>query len=371
MGKYPVIETIAKLPDAVPFVGPETGERLAGVPFRARLGANENGFGPSPLAIEAMEQATREIWMYGDSESHDLRSALAEYHDVGIENIVIGEGIDGLLGYTCRLFVEPGRHVVTSQCAYPTFNFHVKNNGGQLHFAPLVDDHEDPEGLLAKAQETNAVLIYLSNPNNPMGSWHDRERVQYMIDRVPENSIMLLDEAYIEFAPEGSSPKIDLGNTNLLRYRTFSKAYAMAGARVGYCIGEAGLIALMEKVRNHFGMNRVAQIGALAALQDQAYLDKTIARIANARESITAIAHSNGMKTLASATNFVAIDCGRDSQYAKAIVDKMADYGVFIRMPWIAPQNRYIRVSAGTPADIELFGEVFEKVLGELESEQG
>jgi histidinol-phosphate aminotransferase len=140
----------------------------------------------------------------------------------------------------------------------------------------------------------------------------------------------------------------------------------MAGARVGYCIGEAGLIEQMEKVRNHFGMNRVAQIGALAALNDQQYLAENINKIVVARKAVTDIAASNGLKALASATNFVAIDCGREALYARSIVEKMMENGVFIRMPGIAPQNRCIRVSLGTPEDIKTFGGVFSKVLQDI-----
>lgn len=366
MSKYPLTKIIDELPASVPFVGPETSERQTGVPFTARIGANENGYGPSPKAIEAMRSAAAEIWMYGDSESYDLRRALAEYHGVGFDNIVVGEGIDGLLGYTCRLFVCPGRHVVTSEGAYPTFNFYVENNGGELHFQPLKDDFEDLDALLATANETNATLIYVSNPNNPMASCHPAARLQDAIDQIPDGKILILDEAYIELAPSGSTPAIDLSNPRVLRYRTFSKAYAMAGARVGYCIGEAGLIGQMEKVRNHFGMNRVAQIGALAALEDQEYLSYIIEKNAAGRLKLEKIAAKFGMKTLPSATNFVAIDCGRDAQYAKAIVDKMMAKGIFIRMPGVFPQSRCIRVSIGTDDDINKFDVAFCETLEEL-----
>jgi len=140
---------IESLPASVPFVGPETQERERGHPFRARLGANESLFGPSPKAIAALERAAQDIWMYGDAQSFALRSALAEKHGTGIENIVMGGGIDGLLGSLVRLTVEPGDPVVSSLGAYPTFNYHVEGYGGALHKLPYHDDHEDPEALIS------------------------------------------------------------------------------------------------------------------------------------------------------------------------------------------------------------------------------
>ncbi|PIV74861.1 MAG: histidinol-phosphate aminotransferase, partial [Rhodobacteraceae bacterium CG17_big_fil_post_rev_8_21_14_2_50_65_11] len=138
------------LPAAVPFVGPETQERERGAAFRARLGANESVFGPSPHAIEAMAEAAREAWKYGDAQSHDLRAALAAHHGVKMENIIVGEGIDGLLGYLVRMLVAPGDPVVTSDGAYPTFNYHVAGFGGSLHKVPYSGDHEDPLALIAE-----------------------------------------------------------------------------------------------------------------------------------------------------------------------------------------------------------------------------
>ncbi len=134
---------VESLPDFVPFVGPEAQERASGRAFRARLGANESPFGPSPKAIAVMEAAAAGNWMYSDPESYDLRSALARFHGVGIDNVVIGEGIDGLLGLSVRLAVEPGSAVVTSDGTYPTFNFHVAGGGGRLVRVPYEDDRQD------------------------------------------------------------------------------------------------------------------------------------------------------------------------------------------------------------------------------------
>jgi len=346
---------VASLPSTVPFVGPETQERARGQKFAARLGANENVFGPSPKAIAAMQAAVPDVWMYGDPENYDLKQALATFHGVAPENIVVGAGIDGLLGSLCRMLVGDGTPVVTSLGAYPTFNFHVAGYGGVLHTVPYNGDFEDPVALVKKAREVDASLMYFANPDNPMGTWHDAGVMQEMIDAVPDGTVLCLDEAYLEFAPTGTAPALDINNLNVIRMRTFSKAYGMAGARVGYAIGRADLINSFNKVRNHFGMNRASQAGALAALEDQQYLTQTLADVAAAKERIGEIVRKYGLAPISSATNFVTIDCGRDGDYARALVTALIAQNIFVRMPFVSPQDRCIRVSAGRPQDIDLF----------------
>lgn len=344
---------VASLPATVPFVGPETQERTLGRPFAARLGANESVFGPSPRAVEAMRAAAAEAWKYGDAQSHELRAAIAA--DLGCDpaNVMIGEGIDGLLGLLVRLVVAAGDPVVTSAGAYPTFNYHVTGFGGTLHTVPYRDDREDPEALIDKARETGARLIYFANPDNPMGSHHDAATVARMIAAVPEGALLLLDEAYLDFAPEGTAPPFDPAETRAIRMRTFSKAHGLAGARVGYALGPAPLIDAFNRVRNHFGLSRISQAGALAAFRDRYWLDQVRAEVARARDRIGRIAEDNGLRALPSATNFVAVDCGRDGAFAKAVLEGLVARGIFVRMPFVAPQNRCIRISAGRPEDLD------------------
>ena len=361
MTKFRLTPLAQSLPATVPFVGPETQERALGRPFKARLGANENVFGPSPRAIAAMAECDQ--WMYGDPESHELRAALAAHHGTTPDHIVVGEGIDGLLNYVVRLFVGPGDAVVTSDGAYPTFNYHVAGFGGVLHKVPYRDDHEDPAALFAKAAEVDAKLVYLSNPDNPMGTWHDGQHIAKAMDALPEGTLLCLDEAYIECAPDGTALPLDFSDPRVIRMRTFSKVYGLAGARVGYAIGTPELITAFHKVRNHFGMNRAAQAGALAALQDDAWFAQIKDQIAAARIKIADIATKNGLTPLPSATNFVTLDCGHDGTFAKAVLDGLVARGIFVRMPFVAPQNRCIRVSCGTAADLDAFAAALPKAI--------
>ncbi|WJS84764.1 pyridoxal phosphate-dependent aminotransferase [Paracoccus sp. TOH] len=356
----------ASLPSVVPFTGPETLERRSGIPFRARLGANENGFGPSPRAVEAMIRATGGIWKYGDPDSHDLRHALAARHGVAPENVMVGEGIDGLLGLLVRLMVAPGEVVVTSDGAYPTFNYHVAGFGGRLVKVAYRGDAEDPQALAAAAHRHGARLVYLANPDNPMGSWHPGRRIEAMLDDLPETALLVLDEAYAEFAPDEAIPAIGPEDARVIRFRTFSKAYAMAGARVGYAIGPAELIAGFDRIRNHFGMNRAAQIGALAALEDRDWLAHVRAEVAAARDRIAGIGRSNGLDALPSATNFVALDTHRDGAFAGALLRALAERGVFVRMPGVAPLDRCIRVSCAPEPELAAFAEALPGALRAL-----
>ncbi|APO74077.1 histidinol-phosphate aminotransferase 1 [Rhizobium etli 8C-3] len=356
---------VSALPSTVPFVGPEAIERKRGLKVEARIGANENGFGPAPSVLAAMREQAGDIWKYNDPENFDLREALAAHLGVTAANIAIGGGIDELLGQIVRMVIEPGMPVVTSLGGYPTFNFHVAGFGGRLVTVPYIDDREDLSGLLDAVKRENAPLVYFANPDNPMGSWWDADSIVAFARALPETCLLVLDEAYSETGPGGSLPSIEalIGLPNVVRTRTFSKAYGLAGARVGYAISTPGTALAFDKIRNHFGMNRLATVAALAALKDQAYLAQVVGNIHAARERIASIARANQLSPLPSATNFVAIDAGRDGAHARSIVDGLMQHGVFIRMPGVAPLDRCIRVSVGPERDMARLEEALPRIL--------
>jgi len=356
---------VRSLPSSVPFVGPEAQERELDRIFDARIGANESVFGPSPLAMEEMKKAMNSIWMYGDPENHDLKNAIAKKHNLSSKNILVGEGIDGILGYLVRMFVEQGDNVVTTEGSYPTFNYHVNGYGGILIKANFINDHENLDELVEKANSCKAKIMYVSNPNNPMGTINNANTIESILEKLNEETILCLDEAYADFVPENELPKISETNKQVLRMRTFSKAYGMAGARVGYCIGHPDLISSFDKVRNHFGMCRISQIGALVSLEDKDHLNLVIEKVRNSIQKLKNIAKDNGCEVIPTYTNFLAIDCGLDGLFAKKVLDNLVSNGIFVRMPFTSPQNRCIRVSAGTEEDMELFKKFFPIALNE------
>ena len=356
----------ARLDETVPFVGPEAIVRRSGVLLRARIGANESPFGPAPSVLAAMTAAARESWHYGDPENHDLRAAIASHLGVDFANVMPGEGVDAILGMAVRLKAAPGSTVVTSLGGYPTFNYHIAGYGAQMHTVPYIGDREDVDGLARAARETNAAMVYLANPDNPMGSWWDAASVERFISAVPETTMIVLVEAYGEFAPPGTLPPLDMARPNLLRMRTFSKAYGLAGARVGYVFGEARSISAFNRIRNHFGISNVAQAAGIAALADVAYLRQSLADVRQSLDDTAAIASRQGLLPLPTATNFLAVDCGRDGPFAQAILDGLAARGIFVRKPAVTGLNRCIRISAGTAADRALLDEALGDVLAAL-----
>ncbi|WP_089718320.1 pyridoxal phosphate-dependent aminotransferase [Candidatus Entotheonella palauensis] len=360
----PLVES---LPATIPFVGPEALERMRGnQPFDLRMGANESAFGVSPLAAEAMRKAIERSAWYGDPEGYELREAVAALHGVSMDEVCLAGGIDELLGLTVRMFVEPGEPVVTSLGAYPTFNYHVEGYGAALHRVPYRDDHIDLQALTETAHQLQAKLVFLANPDNPMGTWHDADAVQTFIQALPPCTTLILDEAYIEFAPSSTHIPIDPNQPQVIRMRTFSKAHGMAGMRIGYAIAHRDLIVGYNKIRNHFGLTRVSLAGALASLQDTDFITHVASQVDIGRREYYALAEHLGLASIPSATNFVAIDLGENGDRARAALKALEGHGVFVRMPGVAPMDRCIRVTVGLPEERARFAEVFATVLKTL-----
>jgi histidinol-phosphate aminotransferase len=278
-----------------------------------------------------------------------------------MEQIVVGSGIDDLLGLVVRAFMEPGDRAVTSLGAYPTFNYHVIGYGASLERVPYRNDQNDLQALAEAAARVGARLVYLANPDNPSGSWHTAEDVLAFLDRLPTGCLLLLDEAYSDFAPSQAIPAIDASDSRVLRLRTFSKAFGMAGARIGYAIGDVETISAFDKIRLHFGVNLVAQAGALAALEDTDYLKQVVAEVEKGRQEYAELARSLGLQSIPSAANFVSIDVGGPER-ARALLAALAEHDVFVRMPGAPPLDRCIRLTVGTAAERAIFADVLREV---------
>lgn len=358
----PCTGIVESLPATVPFVAPEALERGAGRPLRLRIGANESSFGLSPLARQAMLDALDRLAWYSDPESYELRAELARVHRVGMDNLIVGSGIDDLLGLIARTFVGPGETAVTSLGAYPTFNYFVAGCGGRLETVPYRDDRNDLEALADAAARTRARLLYLANPDNPTGSWHRARDLREFADRLPAGVLLVLDEAYAEFAPADALPPVEADDPRVIRLRTFSKAHGMAGARVGYGLTATDTVAAFNKIRVQFGVNRVAQAGALASLKDEDFVRAVVGEVAAGRDEYRALARDLGLAALPSATNFVALDMG-SFERARAVTETLLARGVFVRMPGVAPLNRCIRVTVGSAAERAAFSEALRELL--------
>ena len=364
-GQAPFTAIVAGLPATVPFVGPEAIERRTGRGFELRLGANESLFGVSPRVAAAIINELPCSGWYGDPESFDLRTRLAREHGRTVDELVMGAGVDELLGVLVRLVTEPGDPVVTSAGAYPTFNYHVAGFAGRLVTVPYKDDKEDLGGLADAVHRERARLAYVSNPDNPMGSWHSASAIEAFVGSLPETTLVILDEAYAEFAPAEALPPAGFRDSRVVRLRTFSKAQGMAGLRIGYAMADPEVITAIGKIRNHFGVNRLAQAAALAALDDPGFTARVVAQVEAGRADYAALATDCGCQPLPSATNFLTIDVG-GAERARAMLQALEAEGVFIRMPGVEPLNRCIRVTIGPAPDRARFAEIFRGVIKTL-----
>lgn len=359
----PFTRIVRSLPSFIPFVGPETMEREKGRLFELRIGANESAFGMSPRARDAMCGAVDKVSWYNDPENHDLREALGQIHGVSPEEICVSAGIDDLLGLVVRALVEPGDPVVSCRGSYPTFAFHVQGFAGRQEQVPYLDDCSDLNGLASKVRETGAHLVYVANPDNPMGTWHTAPALAAFVSQLPEDCVAIVDEAYVEFATaQAVWATNSVDHPRLIRTRTFSKVHGMAGARIGYAIAHRDMVAGLEKVRNHFGVNRVAQAGALASLLDTAFVEGVVTQVEAGRRDYVELAAGLGLSSVSSGTNFLCIDLGSVGR-ARAVQQALLEKDVFVRMPSVSPQDRCIRVTVGTEAERSRFAELFTEIV--------
>jgi histidinol-phosphate aminotransferase len=340
---------VAALDTHSPFLGGKALERRRGRPYRARLGANESLFGVPPAALRILVSRGAELCYCCDPTHAELRNALAEDWSCACEQLVVGEGIDGLLGLFVRAFVAPGDVAVTSRGAYPTFDYHVIGHGGRLVTVPYRAAANDLDALLVAAHRHRAKLLFLANPDNPTGAFVAPSDLLQFLNRLPEHCVLLLDEAYIEFAADKPVLSCTEVRPSLVRLRTFSKAYALAGARIGYAVAHTAIVTALDRIRLHFGVSALSQEVALAALGDRDFVTQLLGATATGRKHYAAIAAQIGIGALPSSTNFVAFDFGEPAR-AKAMADWLEANDVFVRRPADPPLDRLVRITVGPPA---------------------
>jgi len=359
----PAIEALAS---TTPFIAPEALARRAGLSSLLRLGANESPLGPSPAAVEAMQGAVSGSWMYSEPESTDLRAALARYHGIAPENVSVGAGIDDLLALAVRAYLGDGT-VALGYGTYPTFLYHVAGYGGRAVTVPYENGRIPLDALAALAREHQTPMVYLANPDNPSGSYASPAELARFMEALPDPTLLILDEAYIDFADD-FAPQVTI-DPRVIRMRTFSKIYGMAGARIAYALAAPEVVSTFQKIRQHFGINRLAQIGALAALGDRAFFEQVRRETARGREAYRELGERLGCATIPSSTNFVCFDIGTRTR-AEAMVEELLARGVFIRKPGLPPLDRYVRVTVAAPQDHPRFAATFAQALAAIDAKE-
>lgn len=326
--------------------------------FLVELGSNENAHGPSPKAKEAVLGTIHASFRYPDPLGGDLKRALAAAHGVDPAQILLGNGSHELLMQVAQVFAGPEAAVVASRHGFAVYAIAAQAAGAPLHVAEChPDDHPMPRGhdldAIAAGIDGDTRLVYLANPNNPTGTWYGAEAFAAFMARVPEDVLVVVDEAYAEFvdAPEWASAlALVARHPNLLVTRTFSKAYALAGLRIGYAVAHAGLIAVLERVRESFNVNGAGLAAAEAALGDGEHLQWVVARNAEQRAALAEALRARGLRVFPSQTNFLLVQFAEPGEEAcvAALDAALIDAGVVLRPMGGYGLGHCLRITVGT-----------------------
>jgi histidinol-phosphate aminotransferase len=314
-----------------------------------KLASNENPLGPSRLALAAMRKALTQVNLYPDGNAYYLKQKLAAKLGVTPAHLIVGNGSNELLEFIGHAVISPGSEVVVSQYAFAVYPIVTAIFGGKLVTVPAKRYGHDLDAMLA-AITPNTRVVFVANPNNPTGTIASREELARFVAAVPEHVLLAFDEAYIEFLDDALDlvPEIRGGRKpNLLLLRTFSKIYGLAGLRLGYGIGHPELIAELEKIRQPFNVNAIAQAGALAALDDTVHAEKT--RKVNSRglKFYTRAFRKLDLEFIPSSANFVLVRVGEGQR----VFNEMQKLGVIVRPMGGYQLGEWVRISIGTPKE--------------------
>ena len=325
-----------------------------------KLDSNENPFGPSARAVDAMRSALGTTNSYPDDDCSPLRLKLATHHGLPPEQVLVTAGSTGLLSLLCQTLLAPGLNAVTSERSFIVYSMAVRAAGSHLVEVPMRDDSFDLEAILA-AIDTNTRIVFLANPNNPTGTMLEADVVERFLARVPGHVVAVLDEAYFEFAEHFAAlRKIKYSNSldyirqgaSVVVLRTFSKAHGLAGLRVGYGLGPAELLGYCARMRNTFSVSSVAQVAAMAALDDEYHIQHVVQNNALQSRVLTQELSALGYRAVPTAANFVFCDLGED---AAAFANCLQDEGVAVRPLGHWGAATCIRVTIGTPEQNQAF----------------
>jgi histidinol-phosphate aminotransferase len=357
---YPVRPEVMRLKPYVPGKPIVEVQQEYGLQEVIKLASNENPLGPSPLALEAMRQAASEVHIYPEATGRALRQALATHVNLPEDWIMVGNGSDELLRLLAGSYVRPGDRVVVPGCSFPNYRTVSELFGGDVAEVPLVGETMDLQAMAALAP--GARIIFLCRPNNPTGGVFPEDAFRHFMAAVPGNTLVLIDEAYHEFDETGFDSLALLQEfPNLIVTRTFSKAYGLAGVRIGYGIARPEVWQPCYRVREPFSVNVPAQAAALAALHDTAHLAATVANNREGMWSATELCKELGLPFTPSQANFVLIDVGRP---AGEVFQALLRKGVIVRPMAGSGRPTSIRVTIGTPREMERFAAALREVLG-------
>ncbi|MFL2904061.1 MAG: histidinol-phosphate transaminase [Limisphaerales bacterium] len=342
---------LANLPVYQPGRPLEEVARELGLPLGGliKLASNENPLGPSPKAVEAMQQTASQIHLYPDGNAFYLRNAMAKRLGVDTNQLAFGNGSNEIIEFVAHALLGPGTNIVVSQYCFAIYPIVAHLTGADYITVPAKDyGHNLP--AMREAITPNTRIVFVANPNNPTGTLASHEDVLALVDAVPEHTLLVMDEAYFEFleSPLNLVPLLQ-EKPNLLLMRTFSKIYGLAGLRIGYGIGHPEFIAALEKVRQPFNLNAMAQGAALAAIDDTGHLEATRANNAAGLEFFAQALSEMNIETVPSHANFILANVGDGA----GTFQKLQERSVITRPMAGYQLPEWIRISIGTPAENE------------------
>ncbi len=346
--------------------------RERGVKKVSKLASNENPLGPSPFAIREMTNALWDVHRYPDMHAHELKSSLAKLYKLKKENIILGNGSEGIMAYIARAFIQPGHEVLTSSNTFIGFYIIARSVGAKLKQIPLTNDQRFDVKALAKSINEKTKVIYICNPNNPTGTYITKKEFDYLMEHVPSHVLVILDEAYYEFAKgkDDYPDSMDYRYDNVLTLRTFSKAYGLSGIRIGYGFGHEDLIANLTKVKLPFEPSLIAQKGAVGALRDRPHLKRTIQNNNRRYQECFDFLTKHKFNPVKSVANFICFKTGSE-EASHYLFDKLLDYGVIVRMLKANEMPDFVRISLGTRGEMKHFYEAMEEILPEYNKKYG
>ncbi|MDB5084795.1 MAG: histidinol-phosphate transaminase [Bacilli bacterium] len=319
-----------------------------------KIASNENPLGASELVRQRIIEALSELHRYPDGAQYDLKQTLSKHLNVAPDTLLIGNGSDEIIKLLCETLVQPGDGVIYPMMSFAEYEFGARLMDAELTAIPLNADFTYDFDRYLSAVTKKTKLIFVCSPNNPTGTYIPFEQLRSFVKELPKEVVVAVDEAYLEYvtAPDYRSAIELIGEGyNIVCMRTFSKAYALAALRVGYCVAQADLIDYVNRTREPFNVNHLAQVAAVAALEDQAHVRKSVELNTEQRQILTAELERLGMKVTPSQSNFILFDTARN---AKELYLSLLKKGVIVRTGF-AGLDTYIRVSIGLPHENQAF----------------
>ena len=345
-------------------------ERELGLTRIIKLASNENPLGSSPLAIKAATEVISGVNLYPDDTGYGLKSRLASSHGLDSDCFVLGSGSSDVIDMLTRTFLHPGVNAVFSRYSFAMYPIYTRASGAECRVAEAnpADHPRMPYGhnlqAMAELVDENTRIVFIANPNNPTGTWLQRQELAQFLDDLPRHVMVLLDEAYTEYVEDELFPN---GMEWLQRYpnllvtRTFSKIYGLAGLRVGYGVADPGLVEIISRVRHPFNVNSAALAAAEAALGDVEFVARSRQVNRTGLEQLTAVFDDMGLAYIPSAGNFVALDLQRDGTQ---VYERLLREGVIVRPVANYDLPRHLRITVSTRQENDFFIQALQKVLG-------